>query len=207
MYVLDMQSVAPTSSTQHALLGLLSICPMSGYDIRQMIPQSIGHFWSESYGQIYPALRAMAEAGLVEKRTEQADGKPDRHIYTLTGDGHDALRAWLEIPPRAQPIRNELLLKLFFGSEAPASASVEHVAAFLAGQQRTLATYDAITAQLSRDHAANPQLPFWLITLSRGRHDTRAAIAWARETLDVLRRQPAAPLPPQPAAHGESTHA
>ena len=40
------------SATGKALLGLLSIAPMSGYDIRQLIPWSIGQFWSESYGQI-----------------------------------------------------------------------------------------------------------------------------------------------------------
>src|SRR6267378_1332508 len=44
-------------ATPNALLGLLSLGSMSGYDIRQLISQSIGHFWSESYGQIYPGLK------------------------------------------------------------------------------------------------------------------------------------------------------
>jgi PadR family transcriptional regulator AphA len=30
---------------------------MSGYDLGQTIRESIGHFWNESYGQIYPNLR------------------------------------------------------------------------------------------------------------------------------------------------------
>ena len=54
-------------STPNALLGLLSLGPMSGYDIRQLIPRSIGYFWNESYGQIYPGLKRLAAAGLVEK--------------------------------------------------------------------------------------------------------------------------------------------
>ena len=45
-------------ATPNALLGLLSLRPMSGYDIRQVISESIGYFWSESYGQIYPGLEA-----------------------------------------------------------------------------------------------------------------------------------------------------
>ena len=65
-------------ATPNALLGLLSLGPMSGYDIRQLIPQSIGHFWSESYGQIYPGLKRLAAAGLVEKKTERKKGSPDR---------------------------------------------------------------------------------------------------------------------------------
>ncbi len=175
-----------TGSTAYALLGLLSICPMSGYDLRRLIPESIGHFWNESYGQIYPALRTMADEGLVERHTEQLSGKPDRHVYTLTDAGRAVLRAWLQTPARPQPVRNELLLKLFLGAQAPVHASAEHVRHFIAQQERELETYEAITASLRRTHAANPQLPFWLITLSRGRHETQAAIAWASETLDAL---------------------
>jgi len=36
------------------LLGVLAIEPMSGYDLGLTIRQSVGHFWNESYGQIYP---------------------------------------------------------------------------------------------------------------------------------------------------------
>ena len=59
-------------ATAKALLGLLSIGPMSGYDLRQLIPWSIGQFWNESYGQIYPALKQMTADGLVERETERA---------------------------------------------------------------------------------------------------------------------------------------
>ena len=198
------------NSTQNALLGLLSIKPMSGYDIRQLIPESIGHFWSESYGQIYPALRGMMEAGLVMKHTAQAAGRPDRNVYTLTEAGQETIRDWLTIPPRSQPVRNELLLKLFFGAHAHPSASIEHVRAFLAAQCQELGTYEAVSAHLQREHARNPNLPFWLITLSRGRHDAQAGIAWARETLTVLERlleAASTQLPDQPTHQGETTYA
>ena len=62
-------------ATPNALLGLLSLGPMSGYDIRQLIPRSIGHFWSESYGQIYPGLKRLSAAGFVEKKTERQKRK------------------------------------------------------------------------------------------------------------------------------------
>jgi PadR family transcriptional regulator AphA len=32
---------------------------MSGYDIRKTVQESIRFFWSESYGQIYPALKRL----------------------------------------------------------------------------------------------------------------------------------------------------
>src|SRR5277367_6833605 len=105
-------------TTANALLGLLSIKPMSGYDVRQLIPESIGHFWRESYGQIYPALKRLAAAGLVTRRTERQKGRPDRNVYSLTAAGRKQLRDWLGTPAAQAVPRDELLLKLFFGAHA-----------------------------------------------------------------------------------------
>ena len=58
-------------STRYAILGLLSLAPMSGYEIRKVAASSIGHFWSESYGQIYPTLRKLVAAGLAKPRSRR----------------------------------------------------------------------------------------------------------------------------------------
>ena len=104
-------------STPYAILGLLSVEPMSGYDIRKAAAESVGHFWSESFGQIYPALRELTRAGLVRRRTERQAG-PDRHVHEITARGRATLARWLLEPPRVTPVRSELLLKLFFGGRA-----------------------------------------------------------------------------------------
>jgi DNA-binding PadR family transcriptional regulator len=176
------------SNTVNALLGLLSICPMSGYDIRQVIPFSIGHFWSESYGQIYPALKRMTAEGLIAKKTKRDKGKPVRHEYSLTEAGRERLRAWLESPAQRSPIRNELLLKLFFGGQVGTEAKRRHIEAALAAEEKTLQVYEATEQQLRREQANDPQLPYWLMTLNLGRHCSRATIAWCRETLMELDR-------------------
>ena len=107
------------TTTADAVLGLLSIAPMSGYGMRMIISQSIGHFWSESFGQIYPALRKLTAEGFVEKKTERQKGRPDRHMYSLTTAGRKRLAGWLMVPAVTEVPRNELLLKLFFGSHVP----------------------------------------------------------------------------------------
>ena len=38
--------------SKYAILGMLSIEPMSGYDIKKEVEKSISNFWTESYGQI-----------------------------------------------------------------------------------------------------------------------------------------------------------
>jgi len=174
------------SATPNALLGLLSMGPMSGYDIRQMIPQSIGHFWSESYGQIYPGLKRLAAAGLATKKTERKQGSPDRYVYSLTAKGREQLRVWLKLPVAEEVPRNELLLKLFFGAQTSPSVSREHVRAYLALHQQKLHVYRAIAKRLWKEEANDPRLPFWLMTLSMGQHCSAAMVKWCKETLKEL---------------------
>jgi PadR family transcriptional regulator, regulatory protein AphA len=173
-------------STPNALLGLLSLGPMSGYDIRQLIPRSIGHFWSESYGQIYPGLKRLAAAGLVEKKTERQKGRPDRHLYSLTAEGRAQLKAWLKLPVADEVPRSELLLKLFFGAHVPASVSRQHVTEFMEVHQKALKIYAATAKALRKEEAGDPQLPYWLMTLNMGRHRSSAMVKWCRETLKEL---------------------
>lgn len=189
MYLTDIYLVAMKTeggATPNALLGLLSLGPMSGYDIRQLIPRSIGHFWSESYGQIYPGLRRLAAAGLVEKKTQRNSGKPDRHLYSLTSAGRERLQQWLKLPVAEEVARKELLLKLFFGANADAGVNQAHVIASLEFHQRALKVYAATAKQLQKEEANDPQLPYWLMTLNYGRHYSTAISKWCKETLAEL---------------------
>jgi PadR family transcriptional regulator, regulatory protein AphA len=173
-------------STPNALLGLLSLGPMSGYDIRQLVSRSIGYFWSESYGQIYPGLKRLAATGLVEKKIERKSGKPDRHLYSITPEGRERLREWLKIPVSEEVARNELLLKLFFGAHVSTSVNREHVISNMEFHQRSLKIYTAMAKQLRIDAANDPQLPYWLITLNHGKHYSGAMLKWCKETLTEL---------------------
>ena len=176
------------ATTPKAVLGLLSICPMSGYDIRQLAQWFIGHFWTESYGQIYPALRQLDEDGLAEKKTERHKGKPDRHIYSLTEKGREDLRTWLRVPPEDEVPRNALLLKLFFGGQVEAGASALHVSEAMEREKIRLEVYRQTEKKLLKESKRNPQLPFWLMTLNFGRHRSKATVKWCEQTLKELKR-------------------
>ena len=116
-----------SSSSREVLLGLLSVEPMSGYDLGQSIRASIGFFWNESYGQIYPNLKKLAAAGLVTAKTEKQKGKPDRQVYSITPRGRQHLERWLAVEPQPEVPRNELLLKLFFGAQARPKTVIGYV--------------------------------------------------------------------------------
>lgn len=101
------------SPTARVILGMLGLGPMSGYEIKQMVDQSTRFFWTASYGQIYPELRRLADAGLIAG-SEAAQGERKRTVYELTEAGRDALAEWLAGPAEVQEMRDESMLKIFF---------------------------------------------------------------------------------------------
>jgi DNA-binding PadR family transcriptional regulator len=175
-----------TSAGTQVLLGLLTIEPMSGYDLRVTIRETVGYFWNESYGQIYPNLHRLAAEGLVKRRTERQPGKPDRHIYSITEKGRERLRKWLAVPPQPEIPRNELLLKLFFGDQVPAHTLIAYVAR-MAEEHRALL---ALLARAEREQiSARTQYggaPYWRMAVHFGQMELEAHLRWAEETLAEL---------------------
>jgi DNA-binding PadR family transcriptional regulator len=174
------------ASSKFALLGMLSMCPGSGYDIKKLVQSSIGYFWSESYGRIYPLLKKLAKEGLIRPERQQGKSGRARRSYAITDKGMEVLRQWLEKSPRVEPNRSELLLKLFFSGLAPAEVSSAHVLERKQVEERNLASYEKVEAQLRQKHARDPRLPYWLATVSYGRHRSRAIVAWCNETFENL---------------------
>ena len=181
--------MAGCQNSEYAVLGMLSLRPMSGYDIRKTVQESIRYFWSESYGQIYPALKRLEAQKLVERARGAQKGRAGRQVYTLTPAGLRELQEWLTRQPQMQPFRNELLLKLFFGRLASRETSQEHVQHFRQRQEDFLRTYRHVEHWLHTEHGRHPDLPFWLMTLSYGVHQARALRDWCNETLTALEKR------------------
>jgi len=174
-----------SSTTPYAILGLLRIRPMSGYDLRKEAATSVGFFWSESYGQLYPALKELASAGLIRRRPGGATGGRERQVYEITRKGREALARWRTEPPRQAPVRSELLLKLFLGDRASAGPEIGWIDELGARETAALHEFRRIRRELSAqpDH---PSRPFWLITLSYGEYRSRAVLRWCAETRRAL---------------------
>lgn len=172
------------SRTRYAVLGMLTIEPMSGYDLRATIEQTVGHFWREGYGRLYPTLKELTAEGLVEGRPEQGRG-PRRTVHRLTDAGWSELRRWLATPPGpSQPGRDDLLLQVFFARHAPAGTLVEHVRRRREVTAALLDRYESIEAGLRQETSADA--PGWLLTARHGVLLARASLAWCDEAIAVL---------------------
>ena len=164
------------------LLGLLTIEPISGYDLGLTIRGSVGHFWNESFGQIYPSLKKLANDRFVTCRTQQQKGKPDRRIYSITQKGRERLTKWLAVPPQAEIPRNELLLKLFFGDQVPAAILIGYVQR-MAEERRALLKLLERKERVEIDQNRHyPGAPYWKMALHFGEVELRAHLRWAQET-------------------------
>jgi PadR family transcriptional regulator, regulatory protein AphA len=176
-----------------ALLGMLSLCPGSGYDIKKMVETSIGYFWSESYGRIYPLLKQLANEGLIRPQRDHNRSGRDRQSYAITPKGAKALEEWLRRRPRLEPNRSELLLKMFFSERVPVEIASAHVLERKRTEERNLASYARVEEQLRQNRGGHPELPYWLSTISYGRHRSEAIVTWCDETLrrfSQIKKQP-----------------
>jgi DNA-binding PadR family transcriptional regulator len=170
------------------LLGLLTIEPMSGYDLGLTIRESVGHFWNESYGQIYPNLRKLAQDGFVSRKTERQRGKPDRHVYFITQKGRERLKKWLAVPPQPEIPRNEMLLKLFFGEQIPAQILIGYVARMAEERRLLLELLERVEREEINKNRHYPSAPYWRMAAHYGQMEMRAHLRWARETLTELKK-------------------
>nr|BBH85982.1 hypothetical protein KTC_07330 [Thermosporothrix sp. COM3] len=101
----------------YGVLGLLAFCgPMTGYDLKRMFDHILSPMWGATQSQIYKELKRMQELGWVEMQREEQESRPDRKIYSMTEAGREALAHWQTQPPTFFQLRDELLLKLLFGS-------------------------------------------------------------------------------------------
>jgi DNA-binding PadR family transcriptional regulator len=102
------------SKTSYVILGMLKLGRSTGYDIKQLVDVSTRFFWAASYGQIYPELKALEAAGLIEGVDDPESGRR-RRAYSLTRAGEEELHDWLtSSEPLTIELRHEGWLKYFF---------------------------------------------------------------------------------------------
>jgi PadR family transcriptional regulator, regulatory protein AphA len=112
------------SATAYVILGFVRNEPRSGYEIKAVVDNSTRFFWAASYGQIYPELKRLSEAGLIIGADAPTGGRK-RTVYEITADGEEELRAWLRQEPETFEMRDEGLLKLFFADALPREEALQ----------------------------------------------------------------------------------
>ncbi|MFD0480521.1 PadR family transcriptional regulator [Nonomuraea thailandensis] len=166
-----------------AVLGALNMEPMTAYALREVIKDVLGHFWSESFGQIYPCLHSLEQQGHVERREGPRAGSS---VFAINASGMARLHELLSEPVTTTPPRNGLLLRLFFGRALGPAKCRELLLQAKADAEGSLAQYDDLARSVAVEDAGSPDLPYMQTTISAGKHSARAVIAWVDEALTLL---------------------
>ncbi len=126
----------------YGILGLLAFWgPMSGYDIKGVFDHTLAPMWGAAHSQIYKELRRMKELGWVDMEREEQEARPDRKVYSITDKGNTALREWQALPADVFQLRDELLLKVLFGTFAAPEHLEKNVRVAIAEHEMRLLNY------------------------------------------------------------------
>jgi DNA-binding PadR family transcriptional regulator len=139
--------------TSYIVLGLLEFAGKSSpYDLKRLVAESVGNFWTLQHAQLYTEPERLAAGGYVTEEREPEGRR--RKLYEITDAGRAAMHEWRRSPTDAvSELRDLGLLQLFFGS-APEKLAPTQVEAHRA----KLAEYEALR---ERDTGAGPRGP-WL---------------------------------------------
>jgi PadR family transcriptional regulator AphA len=126
----------------YGILGLLAFWgPLSGYDIKRLFDHMLAAMWGAAHSQIYKELRRMEELGWVDMRREEQDARPDRKVYSMTDKGRVALHKWQAQPPDVFQMRDELLLKVLFGTFATPGDLAQNLRTGISNHEMRLLAY------------------------------------------------------------------
>ena len=175
------------SRTKYAILGFLAGKPRSGYDLKKAVEKSVGFFWSESYGQIYPILSRLVEDGMAVRLDKDKSTGRNRQQYAITPSGLEEVQNWIKLTADYQSHRNEMLLKLFFGNLTDLDTSLRHLRDYRNHQQQLKQTFEGFKSTLPQSGSPqHTQQIFFLATLNYGIALTEASIKWVDDTTHLL---------------------
>lgn len=181
------------STLEHAILGMLSGPPRSGYDVRRAFLTNL-RYYSDSPGTIYPALRRLEARGWIEPAAAGEGGAENRsrRPFTLTATGRQELIAWLEQPVAEGDIAlrlSELFLRFTYMG---VNIAREKTLGFLRDLEAGL-TARAAEQRRKYDEVRKVALPYHtgVLAMLLGVETTEAQARWAGEAYAMLEKNAA----------------
>lgn len=118
-------------SLRYALLALLSVEPMTGYDLAKRFESSVAFVWHAPDSQIYPELRKMAKDGLLQAEEVAWGPRGKKTQYRITPEGRAAFRDWMNTPLEYTRERDPVHLKAAYLEWAEPESAKAHMRAHI----------------------------------------------------------------------------
>jgi len=181
-------------ATAYVVLGLVSIRPMTGYELTGYAERSIGNFFPLTRSHIYSELDRLGRLELLEATEIAQETAPTKRVYTITPAGSAALARWLEGTLESEGrSRNLFLVRIFFGHRTTPGRLAELLDQFEAAARFR---HDQL-AMMAEKLADRPGSAFRRSTAVFGLRHEAASLQWVTEMRPVLLAAAAAGgLPP-----------
>jgi len=175
--------MAGPSTSTYAILGLLSLAPMSGYEAARAAERSISYFWPISKTHVYSELARLEELGWATGDDVRQESVPDKRVFTITRAGETALDQWLlEGGVPDDRFRSPFLIKLFIGHRIPRERILKMVAEY---QEDVEAEREALQ-QIVDTLAPVPEAAYARASALFGLRIAEAIVRWADEVEDAV---------------------
>lgn len=174
-----------TGKTRFVLLGLLAHSPQTGYTIKKAIEYQFSHFWQESYGQIYPALKTLVSEGLAVEDSKPQDGR-GQIVYSITEAGKEVLKKWLNEAPDIEKLRYEILLKIAFGENTEPEIILGHLDDFILRNDRHVSEMEVFVEILGNLTDSGDDHTYTQLTALCGKYIYTAMRDWAQEAKKII---------------------
>lgn len=179
-------------SLKHAILGFLSLMPLSGYDLKKAFDNSVQHFWPANQSQIYRTLAQLDEEGFVEKEVIEREERLDMKIYSITEAGRAELHQWLSTPLPEQDDREPFLIQVYFGGMLKDDELLGLFQKKLQTIEERLAVYRAVHEMIRNSPKSkfDERMIFLsVLTLEAGYKNNQAIAGWLRSAMERIRNK------------------
>lgn len=175
-------------SLGHAILGILQLEPMTGYDLKtHYFDQSIRYFWPADQAQIYRTLDKMEESGWIRSEIEVQTGRPNRKVYQITQSGRQELRRWLSEPEHLLTFRDPFLIQIFFAGQLPDEDIFGLIEQHIAHHQSMLDQYASIDLPPLEELRDKRHHTMGRLTLEYGLRFQQMYLDWLKLARDTIR--------------------
>lgn len=175
------------NTNKYIMLGLLSQSPKTGYEIKQMIDVNFDYYWKIGYNQIYPYLKQLVEDNYATKENKESVKGPNQIIYSITNKGLNKYIEWLQEDIKMVPtFKNEVLVKLNFGSSTDISANINLINHFKETVLMRLESIKNIKENVNNKWDNHPNKIYWNLVLNYGISISETELVWCNESIAIL---------------------
>lgn len=168
----------PYSSLGYALIGLVQEEPRSGYALRKVFENTPMGTFSSSPGSIYPALKKLVKAGVLEHRPLASGGKK---LFHITPQGAREMKAWLLVPVTKEEVAKSVDLALLRFAFLQNIGDIEATLKFLASFETAIhAQIETLEAYLSSPES-NELSRHGRLAVENGLRGFKAHLKWVTD--------------------------